>query len=459
MLARLAPGDFVTESLGIGGAAAQTIEQARARYGLEQVDRRAVSRLARRARPARFRPLAALRPAGARSDSRARAPTPPSWRSPRSSLATLIGLPLGVVTGSRRGGASAGAIRAASLVLLSMPPLLTSLFLVFVAARTGWLPIAGMRSATCRPAARCSICCVTSSCRRRRSALPLAAMLERLQAQAMSEVIGEPFVLAALARGVAAVARRLARRAEGGAPAGARPSTVWSIGTLLERIVRGRSDHRVAGPRQPDAAGAARARRLSGRRLRRRRRAVPRLRHAAVGRGARASWIRARASASGARMTRASALALVAIAVLAAVPRAVRSRRTRRDAALRRPAQRAADACRTSSTPTARGTRRSSIRGGWSSQLEQRYEAGSIDARAAGVVLGRPSGRVVGRRARAAAAARRRQLRPRRLQPAAVRRPHLARRSRSLAALGAMLIGAADRRRRRLRAAARSTTC
>ena len=33
-------------------------------------------------------------------------------------------------------------------------------------------------------------------------ALPLAAMLERLQAQAMSEVIGEPFVLATLARGV-----------------------------------------------------------------------------------------------------------------------------------------------------------------------------------------------------------------------------------------------------------------
>jgi peptide/nickel transport system permease protein len=33
-------------------------------------------------------------------------------------------------------------------------------------------------------------------------ALPLAAMLERLQAQAMSDVIGEPFVLATLARGV-----------------------------------------------------------------------------------------------------------------------------------------------------------------------------------------------------------------------------------------------------------------
>ena len=62
--------------------------------------------------------------------------------------ATLIGLPLGVLTGSRHGGALTNAIRAASVVLLSMPPLLTSLFLVFVAARTGWLPIAGMRSAT-----------------------------------------------------------------------------------------------------------------------------------------------------------------------------------------------------------------------------------------------------------------------------------------------------------------------
>jgi peptide/nickel transport system permease protein len=32
--------------------------------------------------------------------------------------------------------------------------------------------------------------------------LPLAAMLERLQAQAMSEVVGQTFVLAALARGI-----------------------------------------------------------------------------------------------------------------------------------------------------------------------------------------------------------------------------------------------------------------
>ena len=72
--------------------------------------------------------------------------------------------------------------------------------------------------------------------------LPLAAMLERLQSQAMSEVVGEPFVLATLARGVPALARRLARRAEGGAAPdcrGLRPDRRHAA----QRIVRGRSDH------------------------------------------------------------------------------------------------------------------------------------------------------------------------------------------------------------------------
>src|SRR5262249_26704578 len=117
-------------------------------------------------------------------------------------VATLVGLPLGVVAGSRRGGALAASIRAASLLLLSMPPLLTSLLLVFVAARTGWLPIAGMRSATA-PASGLTLDLVRHLVVPSLAmGLPLAAMLERLQAQAMRDVIGEPFVLATLARGV-----------------------------------------------------------------------------------------------------------------------------------------------------------------------------------------------------------------------------------------------------------------
>ncbi len=132
-------------------------------------------------------------------------------------LATLVGLPLGIVTGSRRRGVLTNSIRAVSLVLLSMPPLLTSLFLVFVAARTGWFPIAGMRSAgvpaegalldllhhLVMPAAALG--------------LPLAAMLERLQSQAMTEVDRRAVRARDARPRRAARARRLARRAEGGA--------------------------------------------------------------------------------------------------------------------------------------------------------------------------------------------------------------------------------------------------
>jgi peptide/nickel transport system permease protein len=117
-------------------------------------------------------------------------------------LATGVGLPLGIVTGSRRGGALPSAIRAVSLVLLSMPPLLTSLLLVFVAARTGWFPIAGMRSPGVPPGGALLDLLHHLVLPAAAIGLPLAAMLERLQSQAMSEVVGEPFVLAAIARGV-----------------------------------------------------------------------------------------------------------------------------------------------------------------------------------------------------------------------------------------------------------------
>jgi peptide/nickel transport system permease protein len=117
-------------------------------------------------------------------------------------VATAVGLPLGIVAGSRRSGVLSNAIRAGSLVLLSMPPLLTSLFLVFVAARTGWFPIGGMRSANV-PAGGATLDLLHHLVLPAAAiALPLAAMLERLQAQAMSEVVGEPFVIATLARGV-----------------------------------------------------------------------------------------------------------------------------------------------------------------------------------------------------------------------------------------------------------------
>ncbi|HZR22291.1 MAG TPA: ABC transporter permease [Vicinamibacterales bacterium] len=116
-------------------------------------------------------------------------------------FATFVGLPLGVVTGTRRGGLLTNAIRGGSIVLLSMPPLLTSLFLVFLAARTGWLPIGGMRSATTAGGGVLDVLqhlLVPAAA----IGLPLAAMFERLQSQAIAETIAEPFVIATLARGV-----------------------------------------------------------------------------------------------------------------------------------------------------------------------------------------------------------------------------------------------------------------
>src|SRR5215510_11752329 len=62
-------------------------------------------------------------------------------------IATLAGLSLGMITGSRQGSRLAMMVGGVSIVCVSLPPLLTSLMLVFFAARTGWVPAGGMSSA------------------------------------------------------------------------------------------------------------------------------------------------------------------------------------------------------------------------------------------------------------------------------------------------------------------------
>ncbi len=120
-------------------------------------------------------------------------------------LATAIGLPLGVYSGSRSRGLGRAAVRVLSILALSIPPLIGSLALVFLAARTGWLPVGGMTSsggvdltwaqwlgdlARHLPIPALAL------------ALPLAATLERLQSQAIEKAVREPFVTASRARGV-----------------------------------------------------------------------------------------------------------------------------------------------------------------------------------------------------------------------------------------------------------------
>ena len=200
VLARLAPGDYAAQSLGIE-AHRETIEQARARFGLDQsIAAQYREWLGRAVRFDLGRSLLYDRPVGDLIPERAANTAILAFTA--LLIATVIGLPLGIVAGSRRGGIVPAAIRGVSLLLLSMPPLLTSLFLIFVAARTGWMPIAGMRSAG-EPATGLTLDLLRHLIVPAGAlALPLAATFERLQAQAMAETIGAPFVLAALARGV-----------------------------------------------------------------------------------------------------------------------------------------------------------------------------------------------------------------------------------------------------------------
>jgi peptide/nickel transport system permease protein len=120
-------------------------------------------------------------------------------------FATAIGIPLGIFTGSGRLRAVGALVRAVSVLCLSVPPLLTSLVFVWIAARTGWLPVGGMSSVEAGgmgwstwavdiawhlPLPALAL------------ALPIAATLERLQSQSMEETVRQPFVLAAEARGL-----------------------------------------------------------------------------------------------------------------------------------------------------------------------------------------------------------------------------------------------------------------
>jgi peptide/nickel transport system permease protein len=203
LLTRLAPGDFASD-LAISGAATGAAARERARYGLDRPFSAQYGEWLSRAVRLDFgtslryrRPVTEL--------LRQRGANTAILALTSLLLAAVLGLPAGVVTGSRRAGVFPAVLRGASLVLLSLPSLVTSLLLVLVAARTGWLPIGGMVSADAADAG--PVAWLTSVAWHLvlpavALALPLAAMLERVQSQAMADAVAQPSALAALARGV-----------------------------------------------------------------------------------------------------------------------------------------------------------------------------------------------------------------------------------------------------------------
>jgi peptide/nickel transport system permease protein len=201
LLTRLAPGD-VTAELGPGASAAE-IERTRVRFDLDRSPvaqwGRWVSRAVRLDFGDSFLYNRPVGPLVARAAGHTAVLAMASL-----AIATIAGIGLGVFTGSRRGWLST-CVRGLSMVCVSLPPLLTSLVFVFIAARTRWLPAGGMLSSNAiDPSWGAWIADVLwhLPLPAFALALPIAASFERLQAQAMSDAVRQPFVIAAVARGV-----------------------------------------------------------------------------------------------------------------------------------------------------------------------------------------------------------------------------------------------------------------
>jgi len=118
--------------------------------------------------------------------------------------ATAIGIPLGIYSGTNHGIGRA-TVRVLSVIGLSVPPLIGSLALVFLAARTGWLPVGGMTSSA---GVEMTWAQWLADLARHlplpalAPAIPMAATLARLQPHAIESASHESFVAPSRARGV-----------------------------------------------------------------------------------------------------------------------------------------------------------------------------------------------------------------------------------------------------------------
>lgn len=112
-------------------------------------------------------------------------------------VATLIGIPAGVLTGSRHGHAS-GLVAGVSIAVLSIPPLVSAFLLLFIGARTRLFPVGGLgglADGTVADFLRYLVLpCLALG-------LPIAAVVERLQSRALRDALAQPSVRAAQARG------------------------------------------------------------------------------------------------------------------------------------------------------------------------------------------------------------------------------------------------------------------
>lgn len=184
VVARLAPGDETTADF-VAGIDADVIAEKRARLGLDdplpvQVGRwiGGLVRLDLGESSYFGRPVGAL--VAERGVNTAR------LAATALVLATLVGIPLGIVTGAYPRHPVARVCVPVSLALVACPPLVAAIGLMFFAVSTGLLSI--VPGVVVLPAMALG--------------LPVAAILERLQSQATTEALKAPDLVAAAARGI-----------------------------------------------------------------------------------------------------------------------------------------------------------------------------------------------------------------------------------------------------------------
>lgn len=196
-LARLAPGDYVTQSLG-ATASDGDAARLRARLGLDRSPARhygawlrGLSHLSLGTSFVDDRPVASLVSEHAINTA--------LLAFAALILATLCGVTVGTWNGSHADSWMASFVGAVSLALVSMPPLLTALLLLYASAHTRWFPVGGMRT----PGAPSSLVDVGwhMVVPVLALALPVAASFERIHARAVDETLREPYLMAARARG------------------------------------------------------------------------------------------------------------------------------------------------------------------------------------------------------------------------------------------------------------------
>jgi len=185
MLARLAPGDATAE-LQMSGANAATVAQARTRLGLDRsAGAYVVSWLKGLAHfdlgvSSQYsgRPVAPI--VAERAANTAKLATIALL------VATVIGLPLGILTAARPRSVFSAIVGTISIALVSCPPLVGALGLLFLAVTTHWLSAApgGLMIPVLA------------------LALPMAATFERLQSRTTMEALGAPDLIAGASRGI-----------------------------------------------------------------------------------------------------------------------------------------------------------------------------------------------------------------------------------------------------------------